>query len=288
MSRQVNEQPFTLICGPCQLESRDHIFKLTEEILQITTDLKIDWILKTSFDKANRTSISSKRGVGINEGTHIFYQLKQEFPTVKIITDVHETTQVKEVAPFVDALQIPAFLSRQTDLITAACLTDKTVNIKKGQFMSPSDIRHIIHKCKQVRPLETLNADIMITERGTSFGYNNLVVDMTGLQTMKEIIKEEGDHIRLVIDGTHAVQKPGALDGKSGGDRSYVPNLIKAALTYGLGGVFIEVHDDPDNAPSDGPNAVHLKDLPRILQELQELDNFVKYLGPVYPTVPDE
>ena len=277
MSRQVNEQPFTLICGPCQLESRDHIFKLTEEILQITTDLKIDWILKTSFDKANRTSISSKRGVGINEGTHIFYQLKQDFPTVKIITDVHETTQVKEVSPFVDALQIPAFLSRQTDLITAACLTDKIVNIKKGQFMSPSDIRHIIHKCKQVRPLETLNADIMITERGTSFGYNNLVVDMTGLQTMKDIIKEEGDHIRLVIDGTHAVQKPGALDGKSGGNRSFVPNLIKAALTYGLGGVFMEVHDDPDNAPSDGPNAVHLNDLPRILQELQELDNFVKY-----------
>ena len=277
MSRQVNEQPFKLICGPCQLESRDHIFKLTEEILQITTDLKIDWILKTSFDKANRTSISSKRGVGINEGTHIFYQLKQDFPTVKIITDVHETTQVKDVSPFVDALQIPAFLSRQTDLITAACLTDKIVNIKKGQFMSPSDIRHIIHKCKQVRPLETLNADIMITERGTSFGYNNLVVDMTGLQTMKEIIKEEGDHIRLVIDGTHAVQKPGALDGKSGGNRSFVPNLIKAALTYGLGGVFMEVHDDPDNAPSDGPNAVHLKDLPRILQELQELDNFVKY-----------
>ena len=277
MSRQVNEQPFKLICGPCQLESRDHVYKLTEEILNITTDLKIDWILKTSFDKANRTSISSKRGVGINEATHIFYKLKQDFPTVKIITDVHETTQVKEVSPFVDALQIPAFLSRQTDLITAACLTDKTVNIKKGQFMSPSDIRHIIHKCKQVRPLETLNADIMITERGTSFGYNNLVVDMTGLQTMKEIIKEEGDHIRLVIDGTHAVQKPGALDGKSGGNRSFVPNLIKAALTYGLGGVFMEVHDDPDNAPSDGPNAVHLKDLPRILQELQELDNFVKY-----------
>ena len=274
MSRQVNEQPFKLICGPCQLESRDHIYKLTDEILQITTDLKIPWILKTSFDKANRTSISSKRGVGINEGTHIFYQLKQDFPTVKIITDVHETTQVKEVSPFVDALQIPAFLSRQTDLITAACLTDKIVNIKKGQFMSPSDIRHIIHKCKQVRPeLDNL----MITERGTSFGYNNLVVDMTGLQTMKEIIKEEGDHIRLVIDGTHAVQKPGALDGKSGGNRSFVPNLIKAALTYGLGGVFMEVHDDPDNAPSDGPNAVHIRDLSRILQELQEYDQFVKY-----------
>tara|TARA_A100001201_G_scaffold123206_1_gene107081 strand:+ start:346 stop:1188 length:843 start_codon:yes stop_codon:yes gene_type:complete len=277
MSRQVNEQPFKLICGPCQLESRDHIFKLTEEILTITTDLKIDWILKTSFDKANRTSGSSKRGVGINNGTHIFYQLKQEFPDVKILTDVHETTQVKEVSPFVDALQIPAFLSRQTDLITAACLTDKIVNIKKGQFMSPSDIRHVIHKCKQVRHIRRVNAEIMITERGTSFGYNNLVVDMTGLQTMKEIIKEEGDHIRLVIDGTHAVQKPGALDGKSGGNRSFVPNLIKAALTYGLGGVFMEVHDDPDNAPSDGPNAVHLKDLPRILQELQELDNFIKY-----------
>jgi len=271
MSRQVNEQPFKLICGPCQLESRDHIFKLTKQILNITTDLKIPWILKTSFDKANRTSISSKRGVGINEGTHIFYQLKQEFPTIDIITDVHETTQVKEITPFVDALQIPAFLSRQTDLIIAACSTDKAVNIKKGQFMSPSDIRHIINKCKQVRPhLDNL----MITERGTSFGYNNLVVDMTGLQTMKEIIP---NNVRLVIDGTHAVQKPGALDGKSGGNRSFVPNLIKAALTYGLGGVFMEVHDDPDNAPSDGPNAVHINDLPRILQELQELDNFIKY-----------
>ena len=274
MSRSVNDNPFTLICGPCQLESKDHIYKLTEEILTITNDLKIDWILKTSFDKANRTSISSKRGVGINEGTHIFYQLKQDYPNIRIITDVHETTQVKDVSPFVDALQIPAFLSRQTDLITAACLTDKTVNIKKGQFMSPSDIRHIIHKCKQSR--EDLK-DIMITERGTSFGYNNLVVDMTGLQTMKEIITKESDNIRLVIDGTHAVQKPGALDGKSGGNRSYVPNLVKAALTYGLGGVFIEVHDDPDNAPSDGPNAVHIRDLSRILQELQEYDQFVKY-----------
>ena len=274
MSRSVNDNPFTLICGPCQLESKDHIYKLTEEILTITNDLKIDWILKTSFDKANRTSISSKRGVGINEGTHIFYQLKQDYPNIRIITDVHETTQVKDVSPFVDALQIPAFLSRQTDLITAACSTDKAVNIKKGQFMSPSDIRHIIHKCKQSRP----NLDnLMITERGTSFGYNNLVVDMTGLQTMKQIIKQEAHNIRLVIDGTHAVQKPGALDGKSGGNRSFVPNLIKAALTYGLGGVFMEVHDDPDNAPSDGPNAVHLKDLPRILQELQELDNFIKY-----------
>ena len=143
--RTVNEQPFTLICGPCQLESRDHIYKLTDEILQITTDLKIPWILKTSFDKANRTSISSKRGVGINEGTHIFYNLKEDYPDISIITDVHETTQVKQVAPFVDALQIPAFLSRQTDLIKAACLTDKAVNIKKGQFMSPSDIRHIIN-----------------------------------------------------------------------------------------------------------------------------------------------
>ena len=272
--RTVNEQPFTLICGPCQLESRDHIYKLTDEILQITTDLKIPWILKTSFDKANRTSISSKRGVGINEGTHIFYNLKEDYPDIRIITDVHETTQVKQVAPFVDALQIPAFLSRQTDLIKAACLTDKAVNIKKGQFMSPSDIRHIINKCKRFRPDMK---DIMITERGTSFGYNTLVVDMTGLQTMKDIINQEADNVRLVIDGTHAVQKPGALDGKSGGNRSFVPTLIKSALVYTLGGVFIEVHDDPDNAPSDGPNAVHLRDLSRILQELQEFDNFIKY-----------
>ena len=274
MSRQVNEQPFTLICGPCQLESRDHIYKLTDEILQITKDLRIPWILKTSFDKANRTSISSKRGVGIEEGSRIFEQLKHDYPDISIITDVHETRHVDFIKPYVDALQIPAFLSRQTDLIRAACLTDKAVNIKKGQFMSPSDIRHIINKCKRFRPDMK---DIMITERGTSFGYNALVVDMTGLQTMKDIINEEADNVRLVIDGTHAVQKPGALDGKSGGNRSFVPNLIKAALVYQLGGVFIEVHDDPDNAPSDGPNAVHLRDLSRILQELQEFDNFIKY-----------
>ena len=274
MSRQVNEQPFTLICGPCQLESRDHIYKLTDEILQITKDLRIPWILKTSFDKANRTSISSKRGVGIEEGSRIFEQLKHDYPDISIITDVHETRHVDFIKPYVDALQIPAFLSRQTDLIRAACLTDKAVNIKKGQFMSPSDIRHIINKCKRFRPDMK---DIMITERGTSFGYNALVVDMTGLQTMKDIINQEADNVRLVIDGTHAVQKPGALDGKSGGNRSFVPNLIKAALVYQLGGVFIEVHDDPDNAPSDGPNAVHLRDLSRILQELQEFDNFVKY-----------
>ena len=274
MSRQVNEQPFTLICGPCQLESRDHIYKLTDEILQITKDLRIPWILKTSFDKANRTSISSKRGVGIEEGSRIFEQLKHDYPDISIITDVHETRHVDFIKPYVDALQIPAFLSRQTDLIRAACLTDKAVNIKKGQFMSPSDIRHIINKCKRFRPDMK---DIMITERGTSFGYNALVVDMTGLQTMKDIINQEADNVRLVIDGTHAVQKPGALDGKSGGNRSFVPNLIKAALVYQLGGVFIEVHDDPDNAPSDGPNAVHLRDLSRILQELQEFDNFIKY-----------
>ena len=272
--RTVNEQPFTLICGPCQLESRDHIYKLTDEILQITKDLRIPWILKTSFDKANRTSISSKRGVGIEEGSRIFEQLKHDYPDISIITDVHETRHVDFIKPYVDALQIPAFLSRQTDLIKAACLTDKAVNIKKGQFMSPSDIRHIINKCKRFRPDMK---DIMITERGTSFGYNALVVDMTGLQTMKDIINEEADNVRLVIDGTHAVQKPGALDGKSGGNRSFVPNLIKAALVYQLGGVFIEVHDDPDNAPSDGPNAVHLRDLSRILQELQEFDNFIKY-----------
>tara|TARA_Y100001972_G_scaffold62097_1_gene76077 strand:+ start:206 stop:922 length:717 start_codon:yes stop_codon:yes gene_type:complete len=236
--------------------------------------LRIPWILKTSFDKANRTSISSKRGVGIEEGSRIFEQLKHDYPDISIITDVHETRHVDFIKPYVDALQIPAFLSRQTDLIRAACLTDKAVNIKKGQFMSPSDIRHIINKCKRFRPDMK---DIMITERGTSFGYNALVVDMTGLQTMKDIINEEADNVRLVIDGTHAVQKPGALDGKSGGNRSFVPNLIKAALVYQLGGVFIEVHDDPDNAPSDGPNAVHLRDLSRILQELQEFDNFVKY-----------
>ncbi len=270
-----NDKPFTLISGPCQLQDEDHCFMMAEKLLSLTNKLDIPFVFKTSFDKANRTSVHSKRGVGLNEALNIFHKLKQKFPEIRILTNVHESYQVNYLDGHVDILQVPAFLCRQTDLIASIVTKGIQVNIKKGQFLSPHSVKDIVEKCRHYgdRSLQR----VAITERGTSFGYGQLVVDMTGLQTMKEIIKEEGDHIRLVIDGTHAVQKPGALDGKSGGNRSFVPNLIKAALTYELGGVFMEVHDDPDNAPSDGPNAVHLKDLPRILQELQELDNFVKY-----------
>ena len=267
-----------IIAGPCQHESYEQSLDIAAHCKDICDAYDIDYVFKASFDKANRTAVGSKRGIGLDNTLGDFRRIKEELEDVLTLTDIHDVHQVYEIVnqynDAVDVLQIPAFLSRQTDLITAACSTDKAVNIKKGQFMSPLDIRHIIHKCKQSRP----NLDnLMITERGTSFGYNNLVVDMTGLQTMKEIITKESDNVRLVIDGTHAVQKPGALDGKSGGNREYVPNLVKAALTYGLGGVFMEVHDDPDNAPSDGPNAVHIRDLSRILQELQEYDQFVKY-----------
>ena len=271
--QEVNNENFLLICGPCQLESKDHMFTIAQKIYTITKKLDIPLLFKVSFDKANRTSIHSKRGVGLDEATYIFYKFKQQFPHIRILTDVHETTQIDKVKIHTDAIQIPAFLSRQTDLIQQACETDLIVNIKKGQFMSPYDIKHILQKCKQVRP-DLKN--VMITERGTSFGYNQLVVDMTGIQVMRDIITNEYPNVRLVIDGTHSVQKPGSLDGKSGGNREFVPNLTKAALTYRLGGVFLETHNDPDNAPSDGPNALHLHKLQQILTDLKKYDQFVK------------
>ena len=270
MSRQINDQPFKLICGPCQLESRDHIYKLTDEILQITKDLRIPWILKTSFDKANRTSVHNKRGVGLNEALNIFHKLKQKFPQIRILTDVHETHQVNYLHGYVDILQVPAFLCRQTDLIASIVTKGIQINIKKGQFLSPHAVKDIVEKCRHYGD-RTLSR-VCITERGTTFGYQNLVVDMTGLQ----IIKDTTNNIPLIIDGTHAVQQPATTDGKSGGNRSFVTNLVQAALTYKLAGVFIECHEDPDNAPSDGPNALHLKDMPKILQTLKDIDNFIK------------
>ena len=265
-----NDKPFTLISGPCQLQDEDHCMFMVDKLLSLTNKLDIPFIFKTSFDKANRTSVHSKRGVGLNEAINIFWKLKRKFPQIRILTDVHETVQVDYLKDVVDILQVPAFLCRQTDLIASIVTKGIQINIKKGQFLSPYAVKDIVEKCRHYGDRELKK--VMITERGTTFGYQNLVVDMTGLQ----IIKDTTNNIPLIIDGTHAVQQPATTDGKSGGNRSFVTNLVKAALTYKLGGVFIECHEDPDNAPSDGPNAVHLKDMPKILQQLKELDNFIK------------
>ena len=265
-----NNKPFTLISGPCQLQDEDHCFFMAEKLLSLTNKLDIPFIFKTSFDKANRTSVHSKRGVGLNEALNIFHKLKNKFPQIRILTDVHETHQVNYLDGHVDILQVPAFLCRQTDLIASIVTKGIQVNIKKGQFLSPYAVKDIVEKCRHYgdRSLER----VCITERGTTFGYSNLVVDMTGLQ----IIKQTTNDIPLIIDGTHAVQQPATTNSKSAGNRSFVTNLVQAALTYKLAGVFIECHEDPDNAPSDGPNAVHLKDMPKILQQLKDLDNYVK------------
>ena len=265
-----NDKPFTLISGPCQLENEDHCMFMVDKLLSLTNKLDIPFVFKTSFDKANRTSVHSKRGVGLNEAINIFWKLKRKFPQIRILTDVHETVQVDYLKDVVDILQVPAFLCRQTDLIASIVTKGIQINIKKGQFLSPYAVKDIVEKCRHYGDRELKK--VMITERGTTFGYQNLVVDMTGLQ----IIKDTTNNIPLIIDGTHAVQQPATDKGKSGGNRSFVTNLVKAALTYKLGGVFIECHEDPDNAPSDGPNAVHLKDMPKILQQLKDIDNFIK------------
>ena len=265
-----NDKPFTLISGPCQLQDEDHCLFMVDKLLSLTNKLDIPFVFKTSFDKANRTSVHSKRGVGLNEAINIFWKLKRKFPQIRILTDVHETVQVDYLKDVVDILQVPAFLCRQTDLIASIVTKGIQINIKKGQFLNPYSVKDIVEKCRHYGDRDLKK--VMITERGTTFGYQNLVVDMTGLQ----IIKDTTNNIPLIIDGTHAVQQPATTDGKSGGNRTFVTNLVKAALTYKLAGVFIECHEDPDNAPSDGPNAVHLKDMPKILQQLKDIDNFIK------------
>ena len=265
-----NNKPFTLISGPCQLENEDHCLFMADKLLSLTNKLDIPFVFKTSFDKANRTSVHSKRGVGLNEAINIFWKLKRKFPQIRILTDVHETVQVDYLKDVVDILQVPAFLCRQTDLIASIVTKGIQINIKKGQFLSPYAVKDIVEKCRHYGDRELRR--VMITERGTTFGYQNLVVDMTGLQ----IIKDTNKNIPLIIDGTHAVQQPATTDGKSGGNRTFVENLVKAALVYKLAGVFIETHDDPDKAPSDGPNAVHLKDMPKILEKLKILDDHIK------------
>jgi 2-dehydro-3-deoxyphosphooctonate aldolase (KDO 8-P synthase) len=260
-----NNLPFTLIAGPCQMESRDHVMMVAEQLKNICDKLKINLIFKTSFDKANRSSVSAQRGVGLEAASPIFAEIKQAF-NVPILTDVHSHDQCEELAKVVDVLQIPAFLCRQTDLLLAAAKTGCAVNVKKGQFLAPHDVKNIADK------LEHGGCNrIMLTERGVSFGYNTLVSDMRSLKIMADVTGYP-----IVFDATHSVQQPGGLGNASGGQREYVALLARAAVAVGVGALFIETHDNPDVAPSDGPCMVPLNDMELLLKQLQLLDNVVK------------
>ena len=260
-----NDLPITLIAGPCVLESHSHAKMMVEMLLKITTDLKINFIYKTSYDKANRTSLTGIRGLGLDSSLKIFSDLKTEYG-INILTDVHNANHCDLIKDHVDILQIPAFLCRQTDLLIAAANTNKIVNIKKGQFLSPHDTINVANKI-----IDSGNNNLLLTERGASFGYNNLVSDMRSLEIMKNEIR-----FPVIFDATHSVQAPGGLGGSSGGDRKFVPVLSRAAVAVGVAGVFMETHEDPDNAPSDGPNMVKIKDMTPLLKKLIEIDNIVK------------
>jgi 2-dehydro-3-deoxyphosphooctonate aldolase (KDO 8-P synthase) len=259
-----NNKQFTLIAGPCQLENEVHAMKISTELKKITTDLKINLIYKTSFDKANRTSIRGKRGMGLEKSLPIFDKIKKEVG-IPILTDVHTAEQCSLVADHVDVLQIPAFLCRQTDLLIAAAKTGKIINVKKGQFLAPWDMANVIKKIE-----DSGNKNILITERGASFGYNTLVSDMRSIPIMAKY------GFPIVFDATHSVQQPGGLGEKSGGQREFVPFLARAAIAVGVGAIFIETHEDPENAPSDGPNMVPLNEIKNLLKMLSEIDNLIK------------
>jgi 2-dehydro-3-deoxyphosphooctonate aldolase (KDO 8-P synthase) len=259
-----NLSPFILIAGPCAIESKDHAFDMAAKIKEICMQLEINFIYKSSFDKANRTSIASSRGIGIEEGLKILASIKKELD-ISIITDVHEKEQCQEVASVVDILQIPAFLCRQTDLLNNAADTGKAVMVKKGQFLAPWEMPNIVNKLKKAGCNK-----IILCERGTSFGYNNLVSDMRSIPIMQKT------GWPVIFDATHSVQEPGGLGASSGGKRQYVPYLAKASVAVGVSGIFIETHQDPDNAPSDGPNMLNITDLKKLLQKLKQIDNIIK------------
>jgi len=260
-----NDAPFVLIAGPCVLESYEHANMMCSKLLQIASELKIQLIYKTSYDKANRTSISSDRGLGIDKSIEIFDKLKKEF-NVPIITDVHSVLECNQIKDHVDIIQIPAFLCRQTDLLIAAAKTNKIINVKKGQFLAPRDMINVVNKIT-----DSGNENILLTERGACFGYNNLVSDMRSLEIMKDEIG-----FPVIFDATHSVQSPGGMGNKSGGDSKYAPILARAAAAVGVAGIFMETHDNPDKAPSDGPNMIKLDEMSKILKKLIEIDNLVK------------
>jgi 2-dehydro-3-deoxyphosphooctonate aldolase (KDO 8-P synthase) len=259
-----NGRKLCIIAGPCQLESRAHSFDMAGALKEACEKLNVGLIYKTSFDKANRTSGTSERGLGLENALPIFADIRAKFG-LPVLTDVHERDQCAAVAQAVDILQIPAFLSRQTDLLVAAAHTGKIVNVKKGQFLSPWDMKNVIAKITGAG-----NPNVLVTERGVSFGYNTLVSDMRALPIMASF------GAPVVFDATHSVQQPGGLGASTGGDREMVPYLARAAVAVGVACMFMEVHQDPDNAPSDGPNMVRLKDFPALLADLVEIDAVAK------------
>ena len=257
---------FALLAGPCAIESEEMTIEVASELKEICSRLEIPFIFKSSFDKANRTSASSPRGVGIEKGLQILQRVKTEL-NLPIVTDVHESWQCPIVAEVADILQIPAFLCRQTDLLVAAAETGRAINVKKGQFLAPWDMRNVVDKLRSAG-----NERIMVCERGSSFGYNNLVVDMTGLVEMRQF------GVPVVFDATHSVQKPGGQGGVTGGNREMVPHLMRAALAVGVDAIFAEVHPDPDKAFSDAANQLRLSDVENILRQALEIDNIIKKL----------
>ncbi|MGB6117842.1 MAG: 3-deoxy-8-phosphooctulonate synthase [Mesorhizobium sp.] len=260
-----NDAPLALIAGPCQLESRQHAFDMAGALKELTTELGIGLVYKSSFDKANRTSLGATRGAGLDASLPVFADLKKEFD-LPILTDVHTAEQCAIVAEVVDVLQIPAFLSRQTDMLVAAARTGKVVNVKKGQFLAPWDMKNVVAKV-----VESGNPNVLSTERGASFGYNTLVSDMRALPILADI------GAPVIFDATHSVQQPGGQGGSSGGERRFVKTLASAAVAVGVAGVFIETHEDPDNSTSsDGPNMVPFKDMRALLERLMALDRIAK------------
>jgi 2-dehydro-3-deoxyphosphooctonate aldolase (KDO 8-P synthase) len=259
-----NALPLALIAGPCALESREHALETASALKEITEKLGIAFVYKTSFDKANRTSAKSARGLGLDRALPVFAEIRERV-AVPVLTDVHEPDQCARVADAVDVLQIPAFLCRQTDLLIAAAKTGRAINIKKGQFLAPWDMANVVAKITMAG-----NRNVLLTERGVSFGYNTLVSDMRSLPILARI------GAPVIFDATHSVQQPGGQSSASGGEREFVPVLARAAVAVGVAGVFIETHQNPDRAPSDGPNMIPLKDLPGLLRLLMDFDRLAK------------
>ena len=262
--RMGNDLPLTIIAGPCQLEGLDHALEIGSEMARICAAQGLGYVFKASFDKANRTSLTGERGPGLHEGLGMLAELRAKLD-VPVLTDVHAPEQCAPVAKVVDILQIPAFLCRQTDLLLAAAQTGRAVNVKKGQFLAPWDMRHVAEKLSA-----SGNENIILTERGTSFGYNALVTDMRGLPTMMQ------QGFPVVMDATHAVQMPGGQGGSSGGQREFAPVLARAAVSLGIAGVFLETHPTPDTAPSDGPNMIALSDMDALIADLAAFDALAK------------
>src|SRR5215510_4733270 len=260
-----NALPLALIAGPCALESRAHALEMATALTEIAARVGIGLVYKTSFDKANRTSANSARGIGLEQALPIFSEIRDKLK-VPVLTDVHDAEQCGRVASVVDILQIPAFLCRQTDLLQAAAKTGKTINVKKGQFLAPWDMRNVVEKITAAG-----NRNVLVNERGVSFGYNTLVSDMRALPILKRTAQAP-----VIFDATHSVQQPGGKGASSGGEREFVPVLARAAAAVGISGIFIETHQDPDRAPSDGPNMLPLKDMEPLLRTLVEFDRLAK------------